>query len=422
MHNYWKIIRIPYDEDLSTWDTTASTILTDYYDPMFSDKIGDGKDSFSFKLTNYYDTYDNYFKIADKLLIYQKANSSDFIDSDLLCTGIVKALPETETGTANLLRVEGANFSEVLMNAIAFTDGKGVPINTFLQNALASVNAYNKTYQITWHPDNPTTKQDGITAFPAVQEQWFNKSMNTLMEKYSQSTYTEDGNYYFYVDSINRLVWRPMTTNSSGSFDDSVDTYESINIKRDLSGVVNFVIVKGGRSPGGRILSNRAFDPVSAGKNGFKYKLIISGKSYDETVGLDQKKHGNTESEFPPDADLAAGYETAWICSADSSDAPACTKGQTVKNITSKDLYDKAVFREVKIRLKAEGDAYINLYKYGKRTVDLEFTPLKKWGLGTIINMTIAKIGVSNYPMRVESRQFTNTTNKYTLIEDEGSI
>lgn len=406
MYNNWKIVRIPFVN--SNWVTASSTVITTLYDPSYMDKIGDGKDSFSFKLTNFNDTYDNYFQIGDKLLIYQKANTSSLASSDILCTGIIKNIPETETGAQNLIRLEGTNFSETLMNAIAFTDGQGVSIPTFIANALNSVNAYNGNFRINFSSSTIAQTNTSGSTFPAVYEQWFNKSVLSLLEKYSQKEYTQDVNYYFYVDAENNFYWKPRTSNTTSTFNSETSKYTSIDIKKDLKDVVNFVIVKGGRTPGGRILSNRASDPVSTGRNGFRYKLITSTKARDETVGLDMKKHGNTVSEFPG----SYPFTTAWKSSSTGNFV-------TVANDTE---YEEAVFAECKIRLKNIGNEYIDLRKDGKLQVVIEFEPDVKYDLGGMISVTIPKIGKSNYPMRVEERQFTLTSNTFTLIEDEGSI
>jgi hypothetical protein len=407
MQTYWKIVRIPFVNN--NWVPSSSTVLTSYYDPMFSDSIGDGKDSFQFKMNNFNGTLDNYFSIGDKILLSYKVNSASIESSDLLCTGVVKNLPETNDNTQNLLRIEGNNFSETLMNAIVFADGNGLPINQVIKNALSSINAMSPNYPITFDDTTIASSTTQGTTFPTVQEQWFYKTAWSLLEKYSQNEYTGDGNYYYYIDANNVFYWKPRLSDTTYSFSTETSAFRSINIKRDLKNVVNFVINKGGRSPGGRILSKRAQDNVSIGKTGFHFKLLTNGKHKDQTVGQDQRHHGNKESEFPPDADFP--YTTVWKDSV-TNDYVVCA---------DKDAYDDAVVTEVEYRLKREAQLYIDLHKDGKLQVELELEPTTFWLLGSVVNVTIPKIGKNNYPMRVEARQFTSDSITYTLIEDEAS-
>ena len=412
MYTTWKIERYAFANN--TWSGTPD-VLTTYQDPQVSSKVGDSVDTFSFKVHNFNNEFDNYFKVSDKILISRVVNSSTLAGSDLLVTGIIKALPNDESGTQDLIRVEGVNFSETLARALVFVDGNSLTIPNFIKQAINHVGAYNDNFKVTWHPDNPTVKTDG-SAFPVVTERWYNKSLLKLIEKYSSKTATEDTNYYWYIDNDNRLVWRARQATVSNSFNVATDKYKSIKTKKDTKDVYNFVIMKGGTTPGGTAISTRVVNNVSMAKHGFKPYIIVSNAGYAKTLisgdlGVDATS--SYPSSYP--------FTTTWVSSITSADAPSCTKDSTI-TINSNGEYNTAIKREAKFLLEEEATRFLDVRGKGKLMCEITFQAGKGWAIGDVINVTIPSIGKLNNPMRVSEAQYHTDTDTYTLIEDEGTI
>lgn len=400
------------------WESTP-TVLNSYYDVLLSASIGDGKDTFSFKMLNNNGALDSYFNIGDKVSIYRAVNTTTIDSSNLLMSGIITDLPYTVDGSKNILTVKGANYTEMLMNAITFVSAENLTIPEYLQQALNSVNAFNDNFKITWSSSNPSLNSND-QPFPVIDEKWNYKSLLLLLEKYSTSKYTLDGNYYFFINNINELVWAKRSDSSTDSFDSSTDNHKMLSIKKDLKGVVNFVIIKGKNSPGGKIISTRVDDPISRSKNGFKPKIIISqaNKVSDllQIDGINQNSYNGYPSDF------SSPFTTVWTCHVNRPSNPTMDSGSTV-TCNSDNEYDTAIVEEMKgYWLKQEGIAYINEYKNGKKMIDIEFIPGKSWGLGDVINCTIPQADKNNNPMRVSEVQYSTTGDVYTLIEDEGTL
>lgn len=410
MFVFWKIELYSRKANSDYEWESIPTVLTSYYDPLLNVSIGDGKDTFSFKVVNTNGDYDNFFRVGDKVKIYRAYNTTTIDSSNLLMDGIIKALPVESDGTKDILRVEGANYTEMLMNAITFVSADGLTIPEFLAQALTVVNNFNTNFSIGWSGTNPSLKRDNVTAFPVVTERWNYKSILKLLEKYSSDKFTNDGNYYFYINNANELVWTPRSSLSVATFNDSTDEYQKLSIKKDISGVVNFVIAKGQLSPGGRIISVKVDDPASRAKNGFKPKVIVSEANKVNELLQRDGVNTNSNNRFP--SDFSSPFVTTWVSS---------ITGSTI-TCNSEDEYDDAIVSEVKFHLKAEARAYIDERKDGKKMIDITFNPNKDWGMGDVINVTIPRAEKSNNPMRIASVQYSTTSDTFSLEEDEGTV
>jgi hypothetical protein len=411
-YTYWKIERYAFSDNV--WSSTAET-LTDFHDPTVSAKLGEAVDNFSFKITNFNNEYDNYFNASDKIVISRKLNSSAIDTSDVLITGIVNNIPNDDSYNQNFLRVEGVNFSESLARALVFVDANGLTIPQFIQQALQHVQAYNDNFAVTWHPDNPTlTTED--EAFPVVTERWYNKSLLKLLEEYSSKEVTGDVNYYWYVDVDNKLVWRPKTDVISYTFDASTDDYKSLKTKKDIKDVYNFVIMKGGYTPANQPISTRVVNNVSLAKHGFKPYIIVSKTNYAENL-MSLDLGAEATSRYP----TGYPFDTKWVSSLTSTDSPTATKGSVI-TVTSDAEYNSAVRREAKYLLQDEANRFLDERGQGKLMLDITFDAGKGWSVGDVIDVTIPAIGKTSNPMRVQEAVYHVDTDKFTLIEDEGTI
>lgn len=428
VYSYWVIER---EERLGdgVWSSTVET-LSDVFDPVIRTNLGDGKDTFEFKLSNFDDRYSgqsleggNGFNIGDKITIYYAVNKNSVVSSDLLMTGIINDIPYDVDATKNFIRVKGNNYSESLMNALVFytPSGSGDKLNDFLEGAINSIGLFHKDFKVVWDDDNPDKKRDGVTDFPVVYDKWFYKSALKLIEEYSADNATEDGNYYWYVSRDNKLVWRPKTNEVSSSFDSSVDEYKALKVKKDLKGVVNFVIAKGGVDPKGKAISVKWDDLTSRSKHGFKYKLItlsatkdndLTEQDYFYGAGLDTNEQISS-SNYPT--------TTGWEATTTRTSSPAMTPGSKV-SCSSWGDYVTAYRDEIKARLRSQAQDYVNAHRFGKLQVELEFVNGKGWGIGDVVSISLPEINAVKKLMRVSSAEYTKESERFVLEEDEGTL
>jgi len=403
VYTTWKIEHYERTDD-NVWSSTA-TEVTEAYDVVVRTRLGEGKDTFEFKITNFNSESDNFYEVGDKVVLFYKINvaSSSLVSSDVVMNGIVTDVPQEESAKNNYVRVTGNNYSESLMNALVFfSPTANTKLHTYLQEAINSIGIYNENFRVGWDSNNPTTKIGGAD-FPVVTERWYYKNMLKLLEKYSQDLYTEDGNYYWYVNVDNELVWQPKEQGVDYEFSTSVDEYKSLKIKKDLKGVVNFVIAKGGYSPNGKPITTRVDDPISRSKHGFKYHLMYDEKTYAEQLFQeDGLREEGADSNYP----ASYPHTPSW-------------GGDPIASSTA---YDAAFRVEVKSRLRTSARAFINERKNGKLMIELEFQPGKSWSIGNNVKVTIPQVGKTNNVMRVQDAEYTTTTERYTLIEDEGTV
>lgn len=431
----WKIYRIPYDDG---WDIADQVEITQFYDPLLQVALGEGRDSFAFKLVNFNDTYDNAVGANDQITIYRTTDTLVATDTDILMVGSVTNTPIEETGTANTVRVEGVNRSETLMDAIIFKDFQGTPINEALQEALENANSKNKNFQVTWDPTNATARSNG-TAFPTVTERFFNVPIKKVLEQYSTASATGDGNYYWYVTNDNKLRWFQQDDPSSNTytFDNTTDEHRSLKIGKDTSDVRNYVILKGGYDPAGKQIQTRYVDESSVAKHGQKFKLLISKNTTgQQLVDSDRKRdYGDlaaNQTTTYPDITSSA-YTTTWAWPGASG---VTIKGTTIEvtkdalitinegsESANKSAYTKVLREVVKLRLESEGENFVKLFKGGKLKVDLEFRAgTKSWVLGDKITCSISNLSGEPKVLRVTEIQYSTTSDIYSLEEDVGSL
>lgn len=423
MYTTWKIDRYAFDETSGTHSSTVTETLSGYYDVIVRARLGSGKDTFEFKLQNNNQEYDNYFTTGDKFLIYRAVNTSSITSTDILMTATTNDLPFNKE-VKSIQRVSGNNYSEAMTSAITFVDGSNLPINQFMQEAINAVNNFNPSFQITWSSTNPTSTTSGA-AFPNG-ERWFNKSILQLMERYSSKTYTNDVNYYWYINASNELIWQPEVSSSVVSFDSSSDTYLSMKSKKDTKSVVNFVIVKGDTSPSGKIIQTRVDNAVSRVKNGFKPYIITSVANYGkELVESDRAAYPTSFDEGDTNPNTY-NFTTSWTSKINRASSPTMVVGNNV-TVSSNKEYNIAVTEQAKYELQQEANRYLEERGDGKVQLEVRFKPGDTpngsiWRIGDVVNVTIPELGKTTDPMRVESAEYSTLSETYTLIEDEGTI
>ena len=186
----WQITHYPFANN--TWG--SGTVLTKYYDPSIILSLGEQKDTFSFKVTNFNKNWSRYFNLNDKVEIRRVINSDVTTSGDIILLGTVNAAPYDDSFTDTVIRVEGNNYSETLASALVFVDATSLTITDAIQLALSSVSNYNSNFAITWDGSNPSVKSTGA-AFPVIGEKIFYKPLSYLLDQWSKSEKTGDGDY-----------------------------------------------------------------------------------------------------------------------------------------------------------------------------------------------------------------------------------
>jgi len=427
----WEIIRNEFNG--TSWSAVDDTI-TDYYDPILSIALKDKKDSFSFKVGNGNNTFDNYFKTNDKYTISRVTNSTTVSTSDIKLIGVSRDTPEEATALNNLLRVEGYNYSETIAEAIVFVDFQNKTVPEAIKIALANANDKNKNFTVTWHPDNDTAIAS-LTYKTISSEKFFNKTLKKILEKYSTKNQTGNESHYWYVDNNNYLVWRPFSSASSSTFDYDTDPVERIKSAKDTSGIKNFYVLKGGYTPAGTQIQTRYINWTSVTKHGTKYKFYISDKNAAEQIVREDltKSFGTDEppDKYPIEITAGTSFTTAWESQAETSytvEGITVNPGSTItinkgSESGNKKAYNALIREEIKKRLVIEIKPISITEQFGKLAVDLTFKAGEKlWGLGDVIACNLPKISDNVKSLRVDEIQLTTTTDMFTLKEDEGSL
>lgn len=418
----WKVDRYPYLSSTGTWDTTPIT-LTEFSRPIVETNSGDAKDSFSFTVNNFNGEYDNYFQPQDKIIIARALNSTTVSTSNIIIVGAVKDPPYNRTGSKNEIKVEGFNFSESIFSAMVFIDTNGQTIPQVIQTALNHVRLYAPNFPVTWNSGNPSVMTTGA-AFPAMYKPYKNVSLRKVIEDLSSNAVTTDGNYFWYVDINNTLVWRPTITGSAvDTFNSSTDAYNSIKSGKDTKGIINYIIVKGGRDPAGNPIQKRYVDAVSAAKNGNKFYIYTDPGIQAETLTKqdmdksDPAKKGQHTQRVP--------YSFPFTCSwqaTTTGTSPTMTVG-VAPSVANSSEYVKAIITEITARMDRAGNQLLRDYKNGKLSIDIGFEAgIKTHGLLDIISCTIPEVFTGTKPLRVREISYTSDTDIYSLQEDTGTI
>jgi hypothetical protein len=369
----------------STWSGSPTTV-TDAYDIQASTAMGTAQDLCSFKVPNNRDKNISNFARQDKVEIYLSINGATASNSTLIMTGLIKNITEQISNKGKFLLIDAVSFSEVATNALVFaTTGTShsMDVMEFLQACLSSVSLRNGTFNITWHPSNPTQKWNTTTnsytggAFPTLSSgsevREFDKSLASILDKYLTNEYTGDGKYYWFVDKDNYLVVAKRAVGADvGSLTEGVD-FKTGKFTYDIKDVKNYVIVKCGLDIGDpqSQITTRADDPVSRAKNGFRYYVLVDTQS--RATVLAENNYSGTN----------AGFREA-----------------------------------VKAKGRAVGEDFIKRYKDGVYSATLSLPPTMNYAIGDSITVTAPSFNLSNKKLRIREVSWDIDSTTLTLLEE----
>ena len=434
----WKITYTPYDENATDpWDDELEEELEDYYDVKVVKGIGDVKNNFEFKLNNGRGQYNDYFKPNDRIMIYRVINTDTITEDDLLMQGSVLDVPTQEDDKRNFIRVTGRDFTETILNAIAFVDASNLRVPDMLEEGLSFVSLYARNFAVTWNGDNPTLKTDG-TQFPVVAERIFYRPFRDILERYSSQIRTGDEvGYYYFINRANELVWRPQSASTDSSFDTTNIPYKTLKTGKDISKVRNFIVIKGGSDPAGNPIQTFYQDVASINRHGLKFDIIITQNiTGEDLVDQDRARDFGTDKEGSVDKfpDITgSAYTTSWnsVITGNvtgSFGSVTLVDGSPITIDTSSESNNKraytAVIREtVRELLKREAKGYVELNKFGRFKCDIESQLDElQWREGNNIMVNMPLLFSGPKTMRVKEVNYGTYTDVFSLEEDRGTL
>lgn len=398
------------DDGQGSWSTDY-TVLDQVYNKNIIKGMADKKDIFSFNVNNNYNKYYSTgakIENGDKIEFYGKLNSSTITSSDLLLQGVVKSVNE-KIGTANILEVKGYSATEQFLKGLTFVTAN-TPLTppAILQRALSFHNEYNQNFQIGWKSTNTSTKTGTSTAFPTHEVADFYKAMNLLFERYSSNEYTEDGNYYYYLDENNDMVWEKMVDTSEGTLNET--DCQNVSFSNDSGEVYNTFIVYCGTDPKGIGISVPYFDSESQAKHGAKWKPITTTNDIASTI---------MQNEIDSDANL--GTSTAVFDPTTNGWFPTSYDYTTTFGETA--TSDASYTEIIRERAKVLGKARVKEIMDGirdtriKAKCALPFT--NNYGIGQVLTCNFPTYGIVGTNLRVKDIQFTDFSTILHLEQDE---
>ena len=387
------------------WETTAETI-SGHFNKRVQRAIGSKKDTFSFNLMNSYNKYfspTSKFENGDLIKIYAKKNSMTITIDDLLLAGTILNVVST-MGTNNVVRIEGKSRTETFLEGLCFvTSATELTPPEILERSLNFYNSNNTNYPITWKATNPSTKSDG-SSFPTYYIADFYKPMNQVFERYSGTDYTKDGNYYYYINDDNELVWTQMANESNADLNEVQCQKVSVNSKQDT--IINSIYLKCGSDLYGKGITSYTFDYSSRAKNGAKWKILTSTNNLFNSISTYEII--TNSASFDVDGDQ---FPTSYNYTT--------TFGETVSSDAE---YNTALRLEARRRGKEEGNNYLTQYKEEvlKATATLPFT--RDYFYGNVLSCTFPSYNLENKKLRITTIEYKDYSTILHLREDEVTV
>lgn len=374
------------------WSTTALEI-EEFHNKSVIKNIGNKKDTFSFQVTNYANhLFINgaVFEKGDRVKIYQGFNKEKTaLDiTDILIDGIINDVEQT-MNNSNIVRISGKSRTEQLLEGLTFIDSgnSNWDIPTIIENSLNFHNNNNEFFQITYG-SNPTLTSKSL-AFPSYPVKTFYKPMYQTLELYLSDVYTGDGNYYYYVNDNNELIWR----REEKASDFNLDETECNNIKiAPNKQVINSVIIYCGYSPSGKRIRTQRFEISSRNKDGAKWKFLTETNVLANDIMLNERRINS--SSFTSSSGLFPAsypYTTTFgvLCNNDGD-------------------FDDAIKDEAIKQGKIIGQKVIDQSGFGKlkATATIPFT--RTYLQGSIFNCNFPTHNVNSLPLRAVEVQYTD--------------
>ncbi|RLJ02067.1 MAG: hypothetical protein DRP08_04890 [Candidatus Aenigmatarchaeota archaeon] len=391
----WQIIH--YAKLTNGWDVSGTT-LTSYHSIKLNISLGGGNDNFSFKISGLTTDID----YEDKVVISRRFDDNSHTGDDILMVGIIRNVSPTKNGSLRDLSIKGYNYSESINNGLVFVDATNLTIPQMFEQAINSLVLASSDYTVTWNSSNPSTKSGG-GSFPVVGERLYNKPFRELLDKFSAKDKTADGNYHWYVDEDNTLVWLPDSTASSQVFDEVNTRFTKLAPTKDVNDVRNFVIIKGGLDPKGRVLQDRYADYSSISKHGFKYYILVDeNKTAESVYAADKSVYGVDDM-----ADASYPLTPYWSAS-------------SIANFSDYADDFRAYIRGI---LKGIGKTFVDMRKNGRLKVSVDMKPKRNiYRPSDLVSCIFIDDIIPDKDMRINSIDYSTFNDIVVFREDEPSL
>lgn len=428
--SFWKIKHVPFRDN--GYIVEEATYLSGFRELSITRSDGDSRSSFSFVMPNSQNKLDNFFKNNDKIEIYRVTNTEVVPeDASPLIVGSVRDTPIEYTNSQRNLRVEGVDYSETLFSALTFVDATKLTIDVAIKQALERVNQYNTNFAVQPAGDFPQFKSNG-EPFPVVGKRYFYRPLRLLLKELSTNVATQDGQYYWYVDSNSKLVWKKGSKFGASTYNEVTDKALGIKIDKDIQGVRNFIIAKGGFLPSGTQIQTYFPEYTSIAKHGFKFHIFVSeNKTVRDYILLDLYQSYQTDTPTSSYPKLDVSFTTSWeyigLPRTLKRGTPMLNKSKVTINTGNeqhnKEDYNEALYWQMYTILQTEAARIARDTRYGKIMVDIVKRPQQPmWGVSQVITTQLKEFGMEPKQMRVKTILYTEGVDTYTLTEDIGTL
>jgi len=286
-----------YSKNVDGSYKSVPTILSDVVSLSVGLQLGEAADSFSFNLVNIDDYQFKLLSIDDRVKIYGIVDSVE----TLLLDGIIQSKNNNSSLGSKIVSVTGLNLLEKMFNALVTTTGESVPkpASFWIKNIIDQVNEFNNlgntSRKILYTDSTIRTTTEKVS-----YRKGFEKAFK-LIEELSNNDYTQDGQYYYYLDENNYFYWQPLRTVVSKTLSVGEEIV-SHRTEKGMYDIVNYIILNCGKSPYGATILQFGYDDESIAKFGWKVKLVTRESIGNEMLNKDRRSKPNLwddDSNFP---------------------------------------------------------------------------------------------------------------------------
>jgi len=434
------------------WSSTTNDITDNSIIENVNIGLGTKKDTFTLRIPNTNNTFfnnKNGFSEDDLIRIWQKRSGipDTGATTDLLIEGTIREVSEDLDGGKRTLLIKGFNWAEILFDNMipVGTEGQNKTFVEVIRAILdkvkdsaphALIGTSIRSREILWDNTNPSAKWDSSTqtftgdSFPIISYTTNYKPLYQILEELCSEKYTDDGRYYFYIDSssgTSKLVVTKKTEVVSSTVIDEGNTDLEINnikISRAKDNIKNFIIYNCGNDLKGKPIENVYYDPVSIGKFGFKYKYMIEmTKDVSTDIWTDEYKANS--SSFNSDASYTGdpfptAYDYTWTTQPE--------KSANYKNIDPVQYNtvgsDSQFNAELVSQAESKGQWLASMFAQGTLApawnIDITMRWTNQFQIGTKYTVNIPSRNLINRPLRLQEIKYGEKQVTLSLIEDEG--
>lgn len=257
------------------YQTSVSTDITEAVDISTREGIEATIDSFQLRITGS-GLNALVLDVEDIIKIYCETGLP--APTDLIMDGVINNINYTSDNKGELYVISGVNKLEHVMHNIlpgAFKASDGKTASLVVKYYIDEINDYNK------HPpgmSNWVNIGSLLTATTRTIDYYsLDKPVFQHIEELSTDKYTGAGPFIYYLDTSNRLVWKPRPSDTAGSESATIEEGANIintKIQYGVFGVINALVINCGVDYSGHKITAHKINGLSIGKVGWKWKYV----------------------------------------------------------------------------------------------------------------------------------------------------